>query len=521
MSEFDAVVIGSGFGGAVAACRLAEAGYRVLVLERGRRWTVDQYPRKAGDAWAWDQDDPAKRNGWLDVRFFPHMAVVAGAGVGGGSLHFANTVITAQPELFEGGWPPEITFDELKPYYGRVEEMLKPRKVPEGQLSARAKLLKLAAERAGYGAQYRQVELAISFDEDYKYDSSQPPNPEHSKKFTNAEGLEQGTCVHLGNCVIGCDVKARNTLDLNYIPRAERHQAEVRPLHLVRAISREGSDYRVHFDRIAGKELVKGGSVTARIVVVSAGSLGSTELLLRSQREHKTLPGLSSRLGRNWSCNANHLTLAEHQGQALYPSRGVTIGAAVDFFGPKEHMGQRFIIEDGGVPDLGAAVFGRPRGGDPVHEFIRKLLATPRETMPWFSQGRDTPAGTFSLRKKILGVLGPLALHLDWDPKGAEKTIEAITDIHRKFAEVTGGKPQEALLWTLLRSTITPHPLGGCNMGTGPDNGVVDHAGEVFGYPNLFVSDGSIVPRAIGHNPSKTIAALGERIAAHIVQGGR
>src|SRR5947209_3682158 len=124
-AEFDAVVIGSGFGGAITACRLAEGKYRVLILERGRRWEPKDYPRKIGDAWIWDTLHPERKNGWFDLRIFPHMMVAQGAGVGGGSLVYANVSVEPRPDIFQSGWPPEITFEELKPYYAAVNQMLK------------------------------------------------------------------------------------------------------------------------------------------------------------------------------------------------------------------------------------------------------------------------------------------------------------------------------------------------------------------------------------------------------------
>ena len=257
-NDFDVVVIGSGFGGAVTACRLAEAGYKVLILERGRRWDVKDYPRKPDDAWIWDQEHPARHNGWLDLRIFPNMAVALGAAVGGGSLIYANISVEAKPDLFKQGWPPEITYEELKPYYQKVGEMLQITPIPQNQWSERTKLMKEAAQQTGFGDRFQLLDLAVSFDKNWSYDLEDPHNVNHSKKFINPQGQEQGTCVHLGNCDIGCDVKAKNTLDLNYIPWAEKHQAEVRPLHLVRTILPVDGGYRVDFDRIDGGRLEPG-----------------------------------------------------------------------------------------------------------------------------------------------------------------------------------------------------------------------------------------------------------------------
>ena len=155
--------------------------------------------------------------------------------------------------------------------------------------------------------------------------------------------------MHLGNCDIGCDVNARNTLDLNYLPLAEKHGAEVRPLHLVTAISREGADYRVSYNRIESPNLVL-GSATARIVIVAAGSLGSTELLLRCRDQIGSLPDISNQLGVGWSSNGDFLTPAIHPFRAVKPSRGPTITAAINMLDGSAD-GQDVYIEDGGLPD--------------------------------------------------------------------------------------------------------------------------------------------------------------------------
>ncbi len=525
-TDFDAVVIGSGFGGAVSALRLAEANYRVLVLERGRRWQRHEYPSISRSDWLWDEAHPERTNGWLDIRLHGNIGTVAGAGVGGGSLHFANVVIDAHEDFFRAGWPPEINFQVLAPYYQRVSDVLHPRKIPPNQFSNRTKLLKEAANLAGFGAQYDEVDLNIKFNENYAYDAANAPRAEDSVMTPNADGHEQGFCVHLGQCVLGCPVEARNTLALNYIPRAEKHGAEVRPLHIVRNIEPITGGYRVHFDRIEGGKL-KPGSVTARIVVVSAGSIGSTELLLRCQKQHKSLPNLGKLLGSRWATNANYLSPAFHPGRKVYPARGPTITAGIRFFGDNNFKGSRFMIEDGGTPDLLFEYrenLKNPRGdaqkfADALRALYQGLNAPEQfdSLMLWFSQGRDEPVGKFRVERWFLGLFGDYVLRLSWDKSGARKVLDAIQEVHRKLAEKTGGQ----FLIQPPDATITPHPLGGCPLGSTAADGVVNHLGETFAYRNLYVADGSIMPAPVGHNPSKTIAALSERIAEGIVKERR
>jgi cholesterol oxidase len=517
---FDVIVIGSGFGGAVTAARLSEKGYRVLVLERGRRWATNDFPRRPSDPWIWDHRKPAHCNGWFDFRLFPHMAVVQGAGVGGGSLVYANISVNAKPDSFDSGWPPEITYRELAPYYDAVGAMMNVQKVPDNQWPERTKLLKEAAERNQHGERFRQLDLAVTFDRDWNYGLPNAHDQSRSKTFTNAQGQEQGTCVHLGECDIGCKVKARNTLDLNYLPLAEQHHADVRALHLVRDIVPIAGGYRVEFDRIAERSLHP-GSIEGRIVVLAAGSLGSTELLLRCRDLHRSLPALSPFLGRNWSSNGDFLTPALHPLRVVNPTRGPTITAAVDLLDPAID-GQAVFIEDGGFPDVAigfiqdvATEEGNDQRTRALVESLRVLtrLNAFERVMPWFAQSRDAADGRLSLKDGVL--------HLEWEIDRSVDTIDAVVRTHERYARSTGGIPLVPITWTLARDLITPHPLGGANMGTTASNGVVDHKGEVFGYRNLYVADGAIVPEALGLNPSKTIAALAERTAALIAAEGR
>lgn len=516
--DCDVLIIGSGFGGAVTACRLAAAGCSVIVLERGRRWTPATFPRTPDDPWIWDDDHPETRSGWFDFRVFPNMSVVQGAGVGGGSLVYANISIEALPDTFTAGWPAEITFNVLKPHYDTVGRMLGVKRVPSDQIPERTRLLREGAEKAGYGNRFRQLELAVAFDDAWPATAVDRYDVRHSKKRINEHGVEQGTCVHLGNCDIGCDVNARNTLDLNYLASAESKGADIRPLHIVRRITQVPEGYEIAFDRIVGNAL-QPGALKATRVVLAAGSLGSTDILLKS-RAAGALPNLSPRLGFAWSSNGDFLTPAIHpfRDPPVMPSRGPTITAAIDLL-DGEYQGKQIFIEDGGLPDFGRMFLDRIATEPHADPRAQRLAATllpllaggglMKDIMPWFAQARDAADGKLWLDN------GRLALK--WDVAASEETINAVASMHRKLAFLTGGLPLTPLPWTIGRDLITPHPLGGCNMGTSAATGVVDHKGQVFNYPGLFVADGSIVPKAIGLNPSRTIAALAEHIAAELI----
>ena len=522
----DVVIIGSGFGGAVAACRLAAAGRSVLVLERGRRWTPKTFPRQPGDAWVWDQDSPAAHNGWLDLRFMDDMWVAQGAGVGGGSLIYANISIDAEPAAFRAGWPSEINYDALKPYYDRVAGMLGSRPLPDGQLTRRFKLMKDAADAVGDGDRFRKLDLAVTFDDAWNYDLPDAVNPKHSKTFTNAFGKQQGTCVHCGSCDIGCEVQARNTLDLNYLAAAETCGATIQDLSLVTHISPTENGWRVHYDRLReGRR--EPAEIIAKSVVLGAGSLGSTEILLRSRDQYNTLPDLSGFLGHGWSSNGDFLTPAFYDKRQISPTIGPTITCAIDYLDGREN-GARFFVEDGGFPNLlgnyVAARLKRVSRFGPQAKFLRHLSdlfhgEDPLSNMmPWFGQAVDAADGKMYLGRHWYAPWRR-KLALDWDVARSENAVGGLIAMHEKLSKATGGTPMVPPTWTVLRNLVTPHPLGGCGMAASPAAGVVDHAGRVFGHPGLYVLDGAIVPRAIGLNPSKTIAALAER-AVELMVGG-
>jgi cholesterol oxidase len=517
MADADVIVIGSGFGGAVTACRLAEAGLSVIVLERGQEWSPANFPRQPGDAWVFDPLHPEDRHGWFDIRMFPYMTVIQGAGVGGGSLVYANISVEAKPDTFDDGWPAPITYDLLAPYYATVGQMMEVQKVPETQWPERTRLLRDAATAAGWADRFRPLELAVRFDSKWTYTQNDPFNPNKTVVGPNAHGVEQGTCVHLGDCDLGCPVRARNTLDFNYLAVARNKGATILPLHVVNRIKAvSGGGYQVLADDVSSGAKVA-TTFTAPRVVVACGSLGSTELLLRS-RAKQGLTNLSAKLGKGWSSNGDFLTPALHLFRDVLPTRGPTITAAIDLL-DSVYEDQAIFVEDGGFPDVvrenfdsTTPVSGQSDFLEHVTETLRPILSSidvVRRVMPWFAQSRDAAEGEFSLKNGNLW--------LEWDPDPSVPTIDAVVDVHRKLATLTGGMALTPLPWALGHDLITPHPLGGCRMGATKSQGVVNGYGEAFGHPKLYVADGSIVPKALGLNPSRTIAALAEHIAANII----
>ena len=520
----DAAVIGSGFGGAVLACRLAEAGRSVLVLERGREWAVEDYPSVSNAHWIWNVERPENENGWIDLRAFRNMAVVQGAGVGGGSLIYANVSIEAEPETFAGGWPTGLDIEALREGYARAGEMLEVRTLPDGQLTERHELVREAAGACGYGDRFRKLELAVRFDEEWSYGRPDAHDPRHSVQGRNQQGVEQGTCIHCGDCIIGCPVQAKNTLDLNYLARARQAGTEIRPLHLVSHVAALDPGYRIHFDRLEDGRKVP-GEVTASEVYLAAGSLGTTEILLRSRDAFKTLPRLSKQLGRGWSANGDFMTLAFYRDRSISATRGPTASAAISFLDGAVD-GQKFFVEDGGFPDLiGKAMREVARRNPRLPSIFPALGKSPETTsprhfiMPWLGQAMDVSDGTLRLTRGNTPK-GRWKLDLDWNPDSSRRAMDAQIAVHRRLSRATGGVHIVPPSWSFARYSISPHPLGGARMADSAADGVVDQWGEVFGHPGLYVVDGAAIPRPIGLNPSRTIAALAERIAARRLAAG-
>jgi cholesterol oxidase len=520
--DFDVIVIGSGFGGAITACRLAEKKKRVLVLERGKRWNKNTYPRDPADEWIWSHSHPEEFHGWTDLRSFKGMAVIAGAGVGGGSLIYANVSAVPPESVFRAGWPAEITFAGLQKYFATVADVLDIQKVPEKQWSPRVRLMQEAATNLKQAERFRAADLAVSFDKNLVYDYNDEPDLKNSRTFINKHGATQGTCAQMGECDIGCRADAKNTLDKNYLFIAEKNGAEIRPLHLVTNIEPIDGGYRVsHTEFKEGGGVA--GSTTATRVIVAAGSMGSTELLLQCRDVSRTLPKISAFLGRNWSSNGDFLTPALYLHRTLWPDRGTTIGAVIDYLDGSDG-GKTYWIQDGGIPNVMNKYFQSvmhhmrkaPHESHLLEGFNMQSLIQHvsmltanldvfKHIMPWFAQGVDAGDGTLHLTEGNLD--------LDWNLANSRPIFDTIEERHKALAHATDGHPFPLPTWLVSHELITPHPLGGCNMGASANEGVVNHAGEVFGYPNLYVADGSIIPRPLGVNPSRTISALAERIA--------
>jgi len=524
-NSYDVVVIGSGFGGAVSACRLAQSGRSVCILERGKQWDGLDFPRSIGQvsqAW-WE---PGRSYGFLEYKVFKRIDVIQGSGVGGGSLHYFNVTLRTPAAIFEKPqWPRPITRKLLDPYYDRVEDMLDAKKLvpPDGfDLPPRTRAFVEAARKAGKEAEL--VPIAV-------YTGKDRRNP-HS-------GIPQQACDYGGDCMLGCRIHAKNSLTLNYLPLATRNGAEIRPLHQVNKLEPvDSGGYKVHFEQIDpnAPDHPGRGHLLAKNVIVSAGSLGSTELLLRCKNVHKTLPDLGPALGTRFSSNGDFLLAGTlNSNREIDPSQGPSITAGADF----STANNRIFIEDLGYPnpffwllegmlpspsrlaDLFEAARtyilaalgwsnGKTRFNVQVEDVFKGSATT--RFLPYLGMGTDAADGRMYLKDGSIDV--------DWSPARSMQMFKEMEKALEQLSRGIGGDYVTSLLWRWpWRKLLTAHPLGGCVMGESPQTSVVDADGKVWNYPNLYLADGSIIPTALAVNPSNTIAALAERIAFRMING--
>ena len=374
--SYDAIVIGSGFGGSVAACRLAQAGLKVGVLERGRRYDINPFPRDWKDpvnGWIWEAGQ-----GLFDVKLFQQMAVVQAAGLGGGSLIYANVHLRAPEDVFRRGWPNGYNRKALDPYYDLVAYMLDINPInrsPRG-LPAKTERMRVAAESLGRGGQFCYPNIAVNFG----------PDETHANKF----GAPQRGCNYCGECDIGCNIHAKNTLEYNYLKLARDCGADLITQCEVTQIEPSADGYDVSFiDYMAGGAR---GASHAPQVFLCAGAVNSTELLLKCRDIHKTLSRLSARLGHGYSGNGDLLAFAFDVDLPMRPSEGPTITTGTVYSRNDAGIDNYFIFEDGGYPkEIGAMLqLLKPKAG-----FLREAdILTLKELQRLIRRAAADKAGT-------------------------------------------------------------------------------------------------------------------------------
>ena len=514
--DYDVVVVGSGFGGSVTALRLSEKGYRVAVLEAGRRFADDEFARTSWDVrrFLW-----APRLGCFGIQRIhrlPDVTVLAGAGVGGGSLVYANTLYPPDEAFYDDPqWRDVADWRaELAPYLATARRMLGV--VTNPTLTPSDEVVREVATQMGVGDTFRLTPVGVFFGEGPGVRSADP--------FFGGAGPERTGCLQCGSCMTGCRYGAKNTLPKNYLWLAERAGAEVLPLTTVTAVRPLGDGWAVDTVRTgAWRARRTARTVTAGQVVIAAGTYG-TQRLLHRMRDTGVLRNLSPRLGELTRTNSESLLGAttRRRGRVDY-SQGVAITSSfrpepethvepVRYGAGSNLMGLlSTVLTDGGGR--------RPRALTWLSELARHPVRAARTTwVRGWSQRTVIALVMQSLDNSLVvsgrrGLLGWRLTSRHGHGEPNPTWIPAGNEAVRRMAAVMGGEPGGSWL-DLTGSPVTAHFLGGVTIGADAEHGVVDGWHRVFGHPGLHVVDGSTVSANVGANPSLTITAQAERAMA-------
>lgn len=539
LDHYSVVVVGSGYGGAIAAARIARAGRDVCILERGKELHPGEYPNSGLSALREIQvhtpnEDHGPAAGMFDFHVSDDITVLAGCGLGGTSLINGNVALEPGDSIFsDDRWPeplrnrPEV----LKPFMQAARDMLGSNPYPRTWPDL-PKLQALARAAAGLGREVSRPDINVTFVDG-----------------PNAVGVRQNACTLCGDCCSGCNYGAKNSVLMNYLPDAHWHGAQVFTQVDVRSVQRWEGKWRVAYD-VLGEGRTSSPDATSRfvladVVVLAAGTLGSTQILLRSK--DLGLP-VSDQLGHGFSGNGDVLAFAYDTDA---PVRGVGLGGRVpredtlvgpaiagliDLRGPDVDKADALIIEEGSIPGALAAMLpiamnvasyeNLDSKTVPVARRLRELAEIPLSsyhgpvdhTLTYLVMSTDDSGGRIVLEND--------RIHVVWPEVGAQSVFARDNQTLAAATRALHGTeiPDPLWAWSTGRSLISVHPLGGCVMADDATKGVVDHVGRVFDpvgggvHDGLYVCDGSVIPVALDANPLLTISAIAERTASTMIE---
>ena len=541
--HYEIVVIGSGYGGSITASRMARAGRQVCVLERGREIWPGEYPNTEVETSAETQLNfpdlhVGKRTALYDFHINDDMSILVGCGLGGTSLINANVALRPDPRIFnDPRWPSLFRDDvesSLEEGYHRAEEMLKPTPYPE-HFPPLPKLEAHKKSAAAMDAKFYPLPINVNFEDG-----------------VNHVGVEQRACVLCGDCVSGCNHRAKNTTLMNYLPDAKNHGAEIYTQVSVRTIERQNGRWLVHYQALAtGLENFDAplATVSADILVLAAGTLGSNEILLRSKAAGLSL---SDRLGHGYSGNGDVGGLAYNADQEInavgFGARdpesmdpvGPTITSVIDMRDQAD-VNEGIIIEEGAINGAlavslplalskSAKLVGKDTDSgiaDEVKEKKRELESLLRgayhgavnHSQIYLVMAHDDSGGRLTLEDD--------RIRITWPDIGEQPFVARVNEKIEQATQAIGGTFIANPAWSVLptHNMVSAHPLGGCIMAEDANRGVVNHKGQVFSgsqgtevYEDFYICDGAIIPQSIGANPLLTISAIAERNAALLTQ---
>ena len=528
--DFDFIVIGSGFGGSVCAHRLTGKGYRVAVMEMGRRWTPETLPQSNWNLRRWFWRPRLGLRGFFNIAWFRHVAVLHGCAVGGGSITYANTLLRPKDAVWgNGSWAGLADWEnEMPPHYQTAERMLGV--IENRVLGASDRILHRAAVANGIGSTFYRTSVAV-----FEGPEGDPGGVTHPDPYFGGEGLERTTCIGCGGCMMGCRYNAKNTLDKNYLYLAEKHGAQVFDETRVTDVaplkgSLDGAQgYQVHTVKSTAWFRRNPRRFTARSVIFAASALGTMDLLFHL-KQRGSLPGVSERLGDRVRTNAESLigVRVPHSREDL--SKGLAIGSGIYL---DEHTHIEATRYPAGSDSLGLLATPLAGGRPGWHRILTWLGVLVRSLIrhPFHTVRCLHPFG-FARESLILLCMQSTEGHLEmrsgrpwyWPFRrslysrgtGIPTFIPEANRFAGRTADLIGGTALSMVTEILFNIPGTAHVLGGCPIGASPEDGVVDHRHRVFGYRNLYVVDGSVIAANLGVNPSLTITALAERAMSFI-----
>jgi cholesterol oxidase len=528
--DFDFIIIGSGFGGSVSAHRLVEKGYKVAVMEMGRRWKPSDFPRTSWSIHRYFWRPKLGLRGFFNMRLFGHVTIFHGCAVGGGSITYAGTLLSPADKVWDlGSWTGLADWKrEMPQHYETAKRMLGVR---ENKILGPADhLLRKAAQAAGCGHTFYRTHVAI-----FQPANGEPGGRTFPDPFFGGEGPERTTCTACGGCIMGCRYGAKNTLDVTYLYLAEKHGARVfAESKVVNVTPLDGAS-----DGSAGYEVRTVSSTawirrqsrrfTCRGVIFSASSLGTMQLLFHL-REKGSLPAISEQLGKHVRTNSESLIGARAPGCHEDLSRGIAIGSGVYIDDHTHIEALRYPGGSDAMSFLSTILTEGPPGSRRIGRWFnnvaRSSLRHPFKTLrllrPW-GWARETVIllcmqaldGQIEMTWKRPW-FWPFRKFLVSRGEKVPTYIPQANEFAKKFAEVAGGTAMSTLPEILFDVPGTAHCIGGCVIADSPARGVVDPQHHVFGYKNMYICDGSVVAANLGVNPSLTITALTERAMSFI-----
>ncbi|HEX7740077.1 MAG TPA: GMC family oxidoreductase [Marmoricola sp.] len=515
--DFDVIIIGSGFGGSVSALRLTEKGYKVAVLEAGARFRDEDFADTSFDVKNYLFQPEVGCYGIQRIDMVKDCLILAGAGVGGGSLVYANTLYEPLDAFYgDKSWAHITDWKtELAPYYDQAKRMLGVTLYPG--MTPSDEVMKQVADEMGVGDTFHPTPVGVFFGGPEQAEGTAVADP-----FFGGKGPERNTCLNCGECMTGCRHNAKNTLVKNYLYLAERNGAEVHPLTTVTRVRPiDGGGFRVDARwtkaKLSRRTAVK--SFTAGQVVFAAAALGTQKLLHRLKAEGD-LPELSDRLGELTRTNSESILGALAPDTSVDYSQGVAITSS---WHPDEvtHIEPVRYGKGSNAMAMMQTVLTDGDGPDPRWKaWVKEMWAKKREVVDLYDlkhwsertvialvmQTVDNSITTFPKKTPLGWILSSRQGHGEPNPTWIPKANEAV----RKMADLLGGTPGGNIGEPFNRP-LTAHFIGGCTIGDSSETGVIDPYQRIYGYPGLHIADGSAISANLGVNPSLTITAQAER----------